>query len=237
MAQKSREPKTPNPGRCIFRLAALSLILCAGSVAANDASSLQAMQSSPAPESRFQPGSIQSGEAAEQALSEAGRRRAEIAARFAADERACMKRFFVNSCVADAREHERHGLAEVRKVEVEAKAVQRRLHIEERDRELAEKQTERERKESGRSTGSVPIPAVSLTSANASGRDATDVAPAGGMSDREARHDAKLRRIAEKERADAQKRAEKAAAYDRKILDVQKHQQAVEARTAKAEKK
>src|SRR5689334_5462322 len=66
------------------------------------------------------PGSIQSIDAADQALAEAGQERAAIEARFELDERACYPKFFVTLCVDDAKERRRVALAQVHAVEVEA---------------------------------------------------------------------------------------------------------------------
>jgi colicin import membrane protein len=238
MAQIATAPTAAGPHHPVLRMLAFSLMLCAGPLAADEhADARQGIHRSSTLASRFQPGSIRSGETAERALNEAGQERAEIEARFGTNERACLGRFFVNGCVTDAKERRQHALADVRKVEVEANAVLRRLRIEEHDRELAEKRSERERKEAERFKDSVPVSDLSAALTNTPAPEAGDVAPAAHMSDRQARHEAKLRQMEEKERAEAQTRAEKAAAYERKVIDAHRRQQAVEAKTSKEAKK
>jgi colicin import membrane protein len=224
MAKISSRAKTSDAGRFLFCMFAIALASAGPALAASG----EAGASSPLA-SRYQPGSIQSGERAAQALAEVERERAGIAARFVADERACMDRFFANTCVEDARERQRHALAEVRTIEVEANALLRRLRVEERDRALAEKRIGPEGKEAERLKEAGPP-------AESSGQQGAAAAPATAISDRQARHEARLAQIEEKERAEAQQRADRAAAYEKRVLKAQERQRASEARTMKEAK-
>lgn len=236
MAQTPPKPTSSGSERFLFCMFAISLSFIGPATAApGEAQAIQATASMTL-SSRFQPGSIQSEEHAEQALSETGRERAAIASRFAADERICLDRFFVNSCVEDAKERQRHALAEVRRIEVEANALLRRLRVEERDRALLEKRIEQERKEAGRLKEAAP-PADSEAAVGTSGQESIHAAPEAEISSRQARHEAKLKRIEEKERAQAQKRADKVASYERKVIEAQKRRHTAQADVMNIESK
>ncbi|MDB5729396.1 MAG: hypothetical protein JWQ00_2601 [Noviherbaspirillum sp.] len=233
MAKISPKPKTLSSERLLFCMLVVSLSFAGPGVAAPDEAHVVQDIASSTLSTWFRPGSIQSKERAEQVLSEAGRERAEIAAKFAVSERACEGQFFANSCIENARERQRHDLAAVRKIEVEANALLRRLRIEERDRAVAEKRAGQEKSEAERARESTPPTSSSATPDGVSGQEGMTITPASGVSDRQARHEAKLRRIEERERANAQKRADKAAAYEKKTMETQRRQLAAETKAVK----
>lgn len=89
---------------------------------------------------RYHEGSIQSVEAADQALAEVRSAREKIAPQFAAEERACYDRFFVNLCLDDVEERKRSAVQQLRRVEVEANAFKRRDKVERRDDRKAQRE-------------------------------------------------------------------------------------------------
>lgn len=88
---------------------------------------------------RYPAGSISSVEAAERALAEASAARAKIEAEYAEEKRRCYPAFFMTSCLDHAAERRRQAVAQVRPVEIEAETFRRRARVEERDKELAER--------------------------------------------------------------------------------------------------
>jgi colicin import membrane protein len=75
---------------------------------------------------------------ADQQLAAVARERASIEARFAERERVCYDKFFVNSCLDEAKERHRSALAAQRAIEVQAERFKRQAVVIERDRNLAE---------------------------------------------------------------------------------------------------
>jgi colicin import membrane protein len=183
---------------------------------------------------RYRSGTIVSVEAAERVLAEAKEERAAIDRRFAAEEHKCYADFFASSCVAEAKERRRVAHADVRKVEVDANAFLRQARVDERDRALAEKRAAAGEKEAERlkkeQEGRPPK----------TGKQQAIMEPApahaGPSNKRIEQHEAKLRRIEEKERAAAQKRAENVAAYEKKARDAEERQRQVEAKKKEKER-
>jgi colicin import membrane protein len=65
--------------------------------------------------------------------------RAQIEWRYQQIEQVCYTRFFVNSCLSDAKVQRRINLAKIKKSEVEASFFKRKTTVEEMDKALAEK--------------------------------------------------------------------------------------------------
>jgi hypothetical protein len=181
---------------------------------------------------------IASVETADGALADVKAERAAIQARFAAEESRCHSEFFANACVDKAKERRRLSLQKVRKVEVDANAFLRRERVEKRDKDLEEKRVQREEKEAER-----------LNEGKAGGADAVDRTPKpprehvpkgpdvrpGDPDPRVLRHEARLKKLEERERADEQKRADNAASYERKVKEAEERQRQVEERKKKNE--
>ena len=176
-------------------------------------------------------------EQANHSLEEASRERAAIEAAFAASEQVCAKRFFVNSCLDEAREKRRSGLAAVRAVEIEAEYFKRKSSADERDRALAEAQSDDGLRAAERAAN-----AEKEAAAAAAARAAAPPAPPSIKSgltpaQRKAQYDAKMKREAEQARADAPRHAAKAAAFERKKEESARRQRKVaEKKAAKAAK-
>jgi hypothetical protein len=213
-------------GRWLFRIAVC--LLSVASVSAQDADRADEWAK------RYPSGSIVSVEAAERALAEAKEEHAAIDRRFAAEQHRCYADFFASSCIAEAKERRRVSGVDVRKVEVDANAFLRKARVDERDRVSEEKGAAAAQKEAERATKERegrPPKAGKQQAATA------EPAPAHAASNnkRIEQHEAKLRRIEEKERADAQKRAENVAAYERKTRDAEERQRQVEAKKKEKE--
>ena len=74
---------------------------------------------------------------AEARLSAVAAERAAVQARFAEREVVCYDKFFVNSCLDEAREQQRIALVEQRAIEIEAARYLRQAKVDERDRAMA----------------------------------------------------------------------------------------------------
>jgi colicin import membrane protein len=148
-------------------------------------------------------------EQADARLAEVAAARAKVNQEFAADEQVCNEKFFVNYCLDQAKEKRRVALAGLRAVEVEANRFKRQAAVDKRDAELAER-LKKDAEEDARR-------------AAAPQRTHAEHAPAGptakpgpSLDQRQAEHDAKERRRQQQEAADAPKRAENVAAFERK---------------------
>ena len=144
---------------------------------------------------------------AERKLAGAIARRKAIEAEFAASEQVCYSKFFVNSCLEKAKEKRREALAVVRSIEVEAELYQRRDKADARDRALAETQKEFEADAAQRAANPRPERVE---------EPAPAPKPIAAQANRAAENAAKLKRIAEKEQAEAGQRAQNAANFEKK---------------------
>jgi len=186
---------------------------------------------------RFPPGSIRSVEEADIALADASAERADIEARYLTDEQACHPKFFATSCIEQAKERRRAALSAVRPVEIEANAFKRQARVTERDKALAERleKDEKERQErqekDGRQPAAEPGSKTDLP-ASPPGKVQTTI-----FDDRIEKHEAKMKRLQEEEAANAAKRAENIAAYERKQQEALERQQKVAERKAEKERK
>jgi colicin import membrane protein len=177
---------------------------------------------------RYPPGSIKSVEMAEQALADVGKEREAVTLRFAENQRECYARFFVSSCLEDAKERRRSALERLRNIENEANLYERQARAEARDKALVEKRAQddaaqAERERNAKVETAKPKPAAPLRE------------PDPDQVDRVARHERKMTQLQAEEAADAQKRAENIAAYEKKVEEAREHQKEVERRKAEKE--
>lgn len=77
---------------------------------------------------------------ADRLLKDVEAQRGSINARYRDEEARCLTRFFVTSCIDDAKERRRVGLRSIRSIEVQANAFKRSFKAEQRDRQLQQKQ-------------------------------------------------------------------------------------------------
>jgi colicin import membrane protein len=82
---------------------------------------------------------ITSVEQADTVLDAVSLARAQIDWRYRQKEQICYSKFFMNSCLKDAKDERRHDLAIVKKSEVAANYFKRKNDVEEMDRNLVEK--------------------------------------------------------------------------------------------------
>jgi colicin import membrane protein len=233
-------------GRCLICAAVVASLMSVGSVLAKDADASSDLVS------RYSD-RIVSVEMAERALAEVSKERSGIEERFAADERTCYADFFATSCIEKARERRRHALAEMRKVEVKANAFLRQARVNDRDKALEEKRLEQERKEAEQLKREQANGQADKTKAGMreNSRETPRETPrepvrepvparasprSGEANQRQAQHEAKLKRLEEQERADAQKRADNVAAYERKAREAQERQREVAAKKREKER-
>ena len=188
-------------------------------------------------------GSIQSVAGADAALARAAKERAEIDARYTAEEQACLPQFFANSCIEQAKERRRRALSALRPIEIEANAFKRQARVAERDKALADRlakddadRQDRVRRESESAAIAQGTTSVSVPDEPTAG-NATSAKQEPLLSDRRARHEAKLKQLQADEASDAQQRAANIAAYERKKQAALERQREVAQRKAEKEEK
>lgn len=182
---------------------------------------------------RYPAGSIQSAETADAALEEVSRARSGVEASFAAEEQACYPKFFITSCVEQARERRRLALQPLRKIELEANTFKRRERVSKRDDAAAERQAKAQAEEAERAQIKKESKDLGPMQEQAAG----DVQPNVQMtnSERSAQHEAKLDRLQQEESKNVEKRSANALAYEKKQQAAQERQKKVAERKAKKE--
>lgn len=165
---------------------------------------------------------------ANERLANVAAERAAIEARFAAREAVCYDKFFVTSCLDEARERRRNSLNAQREVEVEAEYFLRKHKVEERDRAMAEADAAYQAEEA---RAAAQPPAAPKTIA--------PVPPPrpGNVAKRTAERNARLQKEAAAAPADAAKRAENAAAFEERRRKSEERQREVAERKAQREAK
>jgi hypothetical protein len=184
---------------------------------------------------RYPAGSIQSVDAADHALAAVLKERSAIEAQFVARERACYPKFFTTSCLNAAQEQRRSALAEIRVVEVEANAFKRRAKVAQRDKDLEDKRVEVEAEATKRAQQRQDKEIAAAEKME----DGTQKAkkPPAPHPDRMAQHQEKLKRMQAEEAANAQKRANNVAAYEKKVRNAEARQREVAAKKEEKERK
>ena len=175
---------------------------------------------------RYPAGSIGDDAAAQAALKEAEREMARISQSFKERDAECYRRFLVNSCRDDVRREKELAEREVKRVQLEANDLRRKLHAEraaKRRAEQAEAQAvedaERQRKNAASRAE------IEAREAQIKQRDA-----AAGGSDRKAAAPNAQTRQPQGDRLTAAERAENVRRYEEKQREAAKRAQEVEAR-------
>ena len=178
------------------------------------------------------PPPVTSSAQADQQLAAVARERAGIEARFAERERVCYDKFFVTSCLDEAKERRRSALAAQRAIEIQAERFKRQAVVDERDRKLAEAD-KKYREEEARLAAQPPAPAREVQDVQAP-RPAT--AP-----QRVAARNARLKEAQTKDAAEAPQRAKNVRDFERRKAESEERQRDVARkkaeRAAKAAKK
>ncbi|HYD59367.1 MAG TPA: hypothetical protein VEC35_03385 [Noviherbaspirillum sp.] len=190
---------------------------------------------------RYPSGSIRSVAEADAALAIAAIERAEIEARYAAEEQACHPKFFATSCIDQAKERRRKAMSLIRPVEIEANTFKRRARLDSREQALAERLAKEEKERQERTSkvqAQEPVaPQQDVSPSENAPPESPENAKENVSSDRSAKHEAKLKLKQVEDAANAEKRAENIAAYEKKKREALERQQKVAERKAEKEKK
>jgi len=170
-------------------------------------------------------------EQANATLQQVAKDRAAVHEEFAASERVCYDKFFVNHCLDKAKEKRRAALAKLRATEVEAEHFKRADSVEKRDADLAV----RARKDAEEEAQRAAMPPKEAKVVD----DTPRVAPNAGkpVVDREAEHAAKVQRQAAQDAADAGNRAANVAAFEKKQAESEKRKAQVAKKKADSDAK
>jgi len=173
---------------------------------------------------------VQSVEQANAALREVEQQRAVVQDQFAEAERVCYGRFFVNTCLSDAKEVRRKALAVLRAAEVDAEHFKRADSVEKRDADLALRARKDAEEEAQHAATPPKAPKVV--------DDTPRLPPVTGAAvDREAQHAEKLKKLEAQDAANAGKRAENVRNFERKQQESQRRQAEVARKKAEKEAK
>jgi hypothetical protein len=164
------------------------------------------------------PPPVTSSAQADQQLAAVARERAAIEARFAERERVCYDKFFVTSCLDEAKERHRSALAAQRAIEVQAERFKRQANVDERDRKLAEAD-KRYREEEARLSAEPAKPAREA--------EAAPAPRAPTVPGRIAERDARVKAAQAKDAAEAPKRAQNVKDYERRKAESEERQRDV----------
>lgn len=169
-------------------------------------------------------------EQADATLAQVEKDRARVNGEFAASEQVCYTKFFVNSCLDEAKEKRRAALSQLRAVEVEARHYKRQDSVDKRDAELAER-VRKDAQEQAQRAQQEPKAAKVVD-------DTPRAAPGGpSVAERQAEHDAKVQRQQAAASAGAGQRAANVAAFEKKQADALKRQANVAKKKEEAERK
>ncbi|EJL92187.1 hypothetical protein PMI16_01126 [Herbaspirillum sp. CF444] len=190
---------------------------------------------------RHPSGSIQSADAADDILIEADKERQVINDQYIDDQRACYRKFFVASCLEDAKERNRVAVRQVRDVEVEANAYKRQAKADERDKSLAEQHAKDEQEALRRAQDQKEKAAASerkIQESMAKQKQVTEreTQTAGQADLRVKAHEAQVRQKQAEEAAKAPQRAANEQAYKEKVKQAEAHRKEVEAKKAEKER-
>lgn len=180
---------------------------------------------------RYPAGSIHSVDAADAALTAVDLQRARQDRAYIEQQRECYSRFFVSSCLKKIQDENRVVSKKIKTVEIEANTYLRQARADDRDAALAEqraaeladapRRAKEQQENAAENARKVTESAQRTVDADARARS---IVP---EPDRVAAHAQKMRELREGQAADAQKRIENAAAYDRKVEAAHKRQQEV----------
>jgi hypothetical protein len=172
---------------------------------------------------------VQSVEQADVALVKVAKDRAAVDEEFAASERECYTKFFVNNCLDKAKEKRRVAQAEIRVREVDAEHFKRVESVAKRDADLAER-TRKDAEEAALRAAQPPKEPKT--------EHAEPKAPTGPrVADREAQHEAKVKRQEQQDAANAAKRSANVEAFGRKQTESERRQETVARKKAENEEK
>ena len=216
------------------------MAMCAMPLTATAQQAQQAQQASDSIKAftqRYPAGSIKSVELANQALTDAAQERIKQEDQYIEEQHLCYTRFFVSSCLEDAKQANRMVVKQIREIEGAANAFNRQATVDERDKALAEQRIldeqdairrQQDQKEQAEAT------ARKLAESAASVKEVKERErlTAGQADLRIKQQELKLREIEASEAAKAPERAANERAYQQKVKDAEAHRLEVEAKKA-----
>jgi colicin import membrane protein len=184
-------------------------------------------------------GSITSNDNAERALEEVAKERILVETDFTSQEQGCYLRFFTTFCLDKAKEQRRHALEQLRSIEIEANAFQRRSRVIERDRVLAEHLKEEELKSVQGILQQQEKEIAKKIEPQQDGSKFSVEKPVKIDVNRVAEHEAKEQRRQAEESANTKKRLDNIQAYEKKVKESEErqHEIAVKKQEKEAAKK
>ncbi|CAL61923.2 Conserved hypothetical protein [Herminiimonas arsenicoxydans] len=188
---------------------------------------------------RYPAGAIKTQETADSALEDVKQARANIEARFNAEQHACYPKFFATSCLNKAKERRRVDLLTVKPIEVEANAYIRHARVVERDRRLTEKAAENEGKailQQAPGEGKTDDAGKSIHEQNSVSRDAQRKARADAQAKKNEKQAEKQQSLKANEAAEEQKRAANIRRYEEKVKESAARQKEILEKKAEKEK-
>lgn len=190
---------------------------------------------------RYPVESVQSIETADAVLLQASKERVLLGDRYIDDQRACFKKFFVSSCLEDAKERNRISIKQVREVEVVANEFKRQSKADDRDKSLSEQRIKDEQDAIRRAKSQKDKLASSVRKTKDSAVKQQSVSEreaqaAGHADDRVRAHQAKVQSDAAAEAAKAPQRAANEQAYKEKAKAAEAHRRDVAAKKAEKQR-
>lgn len=226
--------------KTVGQVTALASIVLAFAAVPLSASAQQAVIDTPFNQ-RYPVESIQSTETADAVLLQASKERTMLGDRYIDDQRDCFKKFFVSSCLEDAKERNRISLKQVREVEVAADEFKRQSKADDRDKSLSEQRIKDEQDAIRRAKDQKDKQASSARKTKDSAVKQRSVSEretqaAGHADDRVKAHQAKVQSDAAAEAAKAPQRAANEKAYKEKVKAAEAHRLDVAAKKAEKQR-
>lgn len=185
---------------------------------------------------RYPVDSIQSTETSRQALLDVKQMRTRIEARYEEDKKACYPKFFTTICLDKVKDKQRQDLANLRPIEVEANAFNRKQRVVERDRRLAEKAVKDEQERKDRQIPILPNAGSDQSVVEQDVSESSRQARAEKAAQKRAAFDEAQRKREQEAPAEAAKREENAKKYDAKVESYEERQRDVAKKQAEKDK-
>lgn len=185
---------------------------------------------------RYPVDSIQSTETSRQALLEVKQMRTRIETRFEEDKKACYPKFFTNICLNKVKDQQRQDLADLRPIEIEANAFNRKQRVVERDQRLAEKAVKDEQERKDRQIPILPNSADDKSAAEQELSESSRRARAEKAMQKRTAFDEAQRKREQEAPAEAAKREDNAQKYEAKVDAYEERQREVTKKQAEKDK-
>lgn len=176
---------------------------------------------------RYPASSIHSTETSRQALLEVKQMRMRIETRFEEEQKACYPKFFTNICLNKAKDKQRQDLLNLRPIEIEANAFNRKQRVVERDRRLAEKAVKDEQERKDRKIPILPNTGSDNSVVEQDSSESSRQTRAEKAAQKRAAFDEDQRKREQQAPAEAAKREENAQKYEAKVDAYEERQREV----------